>query len=468
MLRYSLHAHRHFAAAVFRRFAAALPEHRQLTMPKVSPTMTHGRLVEWKKAEGDPISEGDTLAEVETDKATMPIEAKDEGFLARILVRNDTPDIPLGRPIAITVEEKEFVSAFADYKPENEVSEEGQPEKMPSSRGEKDETQPEKPQTSKKESRPSAANEVRKYEGPVGPAVARLLNEFPDISLDHVKGTGPGGRILKGDLLAAVVDGSAFGRSVAPSVQKQALTKTSDASVDGGKEHRLYTDIPLTSMRRAIARRLSESKRSVPHRYASVNYELDAVLSLRKQLNSADSSLAVSVNDFIIQAVAVCLRRVPEMNVRYDESTGGSQSNGSVDVAFAVAVENGLITPIVKRADCIGLKGIAVETKRLVGLARSGSLQPEDYEGGSFSISNLGMYGITSFSAIINPPQSGILAVGSGVPHVLVDTDSGKTRQAIVGTGTLSTDARIVGEDTAAKFLKEFSDCLSQPHTMLL
>lgn len=439
-------------------------------MPKVSPTMTHGRLIEWKKGEGDPISEGDTLAEVETDKATMPIEAKDEGFLARILVKNDTADIPLGQLLAITVEEEESISAFVNYEPpSNEGKEQRNGTKDKPAPGITSESKPTKISLPKAErSHQQAKSNAKPYHGPVGPAVARLQNEFPQINLDNVKGTGPGDRILKGDLLAAIVDGSAFGRQGIDSALTAPSSPSKSFPQEDETEKRAFTDVPLTSMRRAIARRLAESKRGIPHRYATVSYELDAVLSLRKKLNSADPSLSLSVNDFIIQAVAISLRRVPEMNVQYDSASEMSQWNDSIDVAFAVAIENGLITPIVKNADSRGLQGIASETKRLVSLARSGSLQPDDYEGGSFSISNLGMYGVTSFSAIINPPQSGILAVGGGIPRVLSDSENGGFRHAVVGTGTLSTDARAVGEETAAKFLSEFSSCLTKPDTMLL
>jgi pyruvate dehydrogenase E2 component (dihydrolipoamide acetyltransferase) len=222
-------------------------------------------------------------------------------------------------------------------------------------------------------------------------------------------------------------------------------------------------------MRRAIARRLTESKFGVPHRYASVTYELDALMALRKRMNAADPPPKVSVNDFVIRAVAVALRRVPALNSRWDPVSSTVIPNSTVDISFAVAISGGLITPIVKNADSQGLASIAADTKRLVSLAREGKLQPDEYEGGSFSISNLGMYGVSSFSAIINPPQSGILAVASGFERALVDErGDGKLRTATVGTATLSTDARTVSEDSAAKFLKEFSACLTNPDNMLL
>jgi pyruvate dehydrogenase E2 component (dihydrolipoamide acetyltransferase) len=196
---------------------------------------------------------------------------------------------------------------------------------------------------------------------------------------------------------------------------------------------------------------------------------LDALMALRKRLNATDPSPKFSVNDFVIRAVAVALRRVPAMNAQWDPASTTVVPNKSVDVAFAVALPGGLITPIVKNADAQGLASIAAETKRLVGLARAGSLAPDEFEGGSFSVSNLGMYGVSSFSAIINPPQSGILAVASGLERALVDeSGQGLVRKAIVGTATLSTDARVVDEAAAAEFLREFSSCITNPDNMLL
>jgi pyruvate dehydrogenase E2 component (dihydrolipoamide acetyltransferase) len=470
---------RHVSAFV--RLLSALPEHRLLTMPKVSPTMTHGRLVEWKKGEGEEFAEGDMLAEVETDKAIMPIEAKDDGFFARIFVPSDTPDVPLGQVLAITVEEKQHIAAFADYtlqdpsKPPDPArsSVEAKPHTPPTrmTMTTPSTAQPTTTMASAATPAPSAAVDTQahapptEYVGHVSPAVARILNEFPTADLNRVRATGPKGNILKGDLLGAILDGSAFGRETTAPLPSIPLARSpaSAESLAG------YTDVPVSSMRRAIARRLTESKHGVPHRYATVTYELDALMALRKRLNASDPSPKVSVNDFVIRAVAVALRRVPAMNAQWDPASSTVVPNKTVDVAFAVALPGGLITPIVKNADAQGLASIAAETKRLVGLARAGSLAPDEFEGGSFSVSNLGMYGVSSFSAIINPPQSGILAVASGFERALVDeSGQGLLRKANVGTATLSTDARVVGEDSAANFLREFSSCITNPDNMLL
>lgn len=431
-----------------------LPEHREMTMPKVSPTMTHGRLAEWKVSEGDSISEGDIIAEVETDKATMPVEAKSDGFMARILVPADTSDIALGDVLAIIVEEKEYVSAFSDYTPRSPCVKKDTKPASDLSATPKASASPSPPLPSSASHLPSQ----RPNSTLVSPAVARLLSEFPAIDLSRVTASGPRGIILKGDVLAAIQDGSAFGRESSVGPQDSSALNSN-----------AYTDVPVSSMRRAIARRLTEAKTTVPHRYATTTYELDSLLALRKRLNAGDSAPSVSINDFVIRAAALALRRVPEMNAVWDEASATPVMNDSVDVAFAVAIEGGLITPIVKNADSLGLSGIAKETKRLAALAREGKLQPHEFEGGSFTTSNLGMLGVTSFSAIINPPQSGILAIGAGMPTCLPAGEDGtEMRIATIGTGTLSADARVAGEDTAARFLKEFSVCLTDPLSAML
>lgn len=423
------------------------PEHVVLGMPKVSPTMTVGRLIEWTKSPGDPVESGEQIASVETDKAVMPIECKDEGFLAKILVDEDTADIPLGQPLAILVEEEDFIAAFKDYVPLTPAAE---PPETPKTHSSTPSAAPtpaspiSSPSPTTAASSASSAPDVTR----ISPAVARLLNEFPAVDLSRVAATGPKGLILKSDVIDAISNGSAFG-----------LSPTGTAS----DSQPAYTDVPVTSMRRAIARRLSDSKQTIPHRYASANYELDALLALRKRINAADPSPAVSVNDFVIRAAALALRRVPQMNANWDAASGMPAPCASVDVAFAVAIEGGLITPIVRNADTLTLGGVAAETKRLAGLAREGKLQPEEYEGGSFSTTNLGMYGVSSFSAIINPPQSGIIAVGSSSAAVLPGETDGSMRFATVGTATLSADARIADEETAAKFVEVFAGCLSDP-----
>lgn len=393
-----------FAQAV--RSLSALPEHKELTMPKVSPTMTHGRFIAWKKAEGEPFQEGEDIAEVESDKSTMPIAAREDGFIARIFVEPDTPDLPLDTLLAITVEQEEYIAAFKDYVPPSTAS--------PDVNGSAPE--PASPASAPAPAATSSAPSSMPYTGPIGPAVARLMNMHPDLDLSRVKPTGPKGHVLKGDVLAAIADGSGFAApgDATPAASKPAPLQPADSVVDARAEME-YTDVPVTSMRRAIARHVLQSKQEVPHQYARVTYELDKLLALRKRINaSMEADARVSVNDLIIRATAVALQRVPEMNVRYDASTGDAVPNETVDISFAIAIPDGLVLPVVYGADRLGLAGIAAATKDLVQRARTGALRPKEYEGGGFGISNLGMFGIDHFCAIISPPQSGMLAIGAG------------------------------------------------------
>lgn len=400
-----------FLTSATRRCLSSLPDHTRIIMPKVSPTMTAGRLVTWKKKEGEGFSEGDDIADVESDKATMPIEARDDGFMAKIFVQEDTPDIPLGRLLAIVVEEEEDIAAFKDYQPEDK----SEPDQSPTPQSTEQQAEPQ-PTPNQQHDQPTT-----RYEGPLGPAIMRLLNEYPSLNLDVVTPTGPKGRILKGDVLSAIESGVALASSpVATTTQSTTTNATesqSSSSTDvsaeaGNARHVKYTDISVTSMRRAIAKRLN--KTAVPHRYASATYTLNNLSAMRKQINaSVGADSKVSVNDMVIKAVAVALQRVSEMNVRWDAASGTVLPNDTIDISMAVAIEGGLITPIVPNADRKGLLEIARMTKALTAKAKDGTLAPEEFEGGSFSISNLGMLGISHFSAIINPPQSGILAVGA-------------------------------------------------------
>lgn len=427
-------------------------------MPKVSPTMTMGRLVAWKKSEGEFFEEGEDIADVESDKATMPISAREDGYIARILVQEDTPDLPLGTVLAVTVEEEEFIGSFRNY----------QPTVTASADDEEKEHKETKADTGKEQTivEDNKTNPMGTYTGPVGPAVMRLMNEYPNIDLGRIKPSGKKGRILKGDVLEAIADGTAFAdgsKDTQETTTKQEIGTKQVEQVDGESERAMYTDVNVTSMRRAIARRLVASKTQIPHRYASTKYELDALLKLRKQMKE-EHGISVSVNDFMLKAIGVAMQRVPEMNVTWDESNGVIRNEGGVDVSIAVAIEGGLITPIVKGVDVKGLKEIGETSRELVKKAREGLLEPEEYEGGGFSLSNLGMFGIRKFSAIINPPQCGILAVGEGV-KVPVGVNGEWVTE---GVATLSADARAVDEVCAVKFLDEFSKCVSNPVGMLM
>eukprot|EP00178_Gracilaria_changii_P023560 TRINITY_DN71265_c0_g1_i1.p1 TRINITY_DN71265_c0_g1~~TRINITY_DN71265_c0_g1_i1.p1 ORF type:complete len:465 (-),score=74.28 TRINITY_DN71265_c0_g1_i1:670-1941(-) len=422
--------------------------------------MTAGRLVVWKKREGDAFEEGEDIADVESDKATMPISAREDGFMAKILIPDDTPDIPLGQLLAITVEESEHIAAFANFQPSSpHQSDPSSPTQQPSS-------------APLATAAPPAQASVPSV--PLGPAILRLLNEYPNLDLAKVTPTGPKGRILKGDVLLAIKDGSALASDPKPSVTSAASTpiessatpSSTTAAPEQQLERQPYHDTPVTSMRRAIAKRLVQSKTTIPHRYTSAKYQLDALLNLRKRLNAMEPSPKISVNDFVIKAVAIALRRVPSMNAYWDQQSQSAMLRDQVDISMAVAIDGGLITPIVTEADRRGLADIARVTKDLAARAKNGTLDPTEFEGGSFSTSNLGMFGITSFCAIINPPQSGNLAISSGIPRAVIDSE-GKLRTVTEGTATLSTDARVIDDDTAATFLKELTTCLTIPETMI-
>lgn len=441
--------------SVLRRLFSTLPDHTRVIMPKVSPTMTAGRLVSWKKSEGDAISEGEDLADVESDKATMPISARDDGFVARIFVDEDTPDIPLGKLLAIVVEEEEDVAAFENYKLSADEAI-GTPAAAPS---EPPIAQIEQPVHQKN----AGTTSNTAYTGPIGPAVLRLLNQHKGINLAAVQPTGPKGRILKGDVLAAIESGAAFTASTAESTTptngaeksatEQAVPPPKPAAGTVPTEEVFY-DTPASGMRRAIASRLT--KTAIPHEYQSVRCNLREIGSFRKMLK--ERGVAVSVNDVILKAVATALSRVPSML---------ADTNGDIDVSFAVAVPGGLITPIVRGADRLGLGELARRTADLAVRAKDGALDPEEYEGGSFSVSNLGMLGVANFSAIINPPQHAILAVGAPLKE-LEEDESGRIAERVENVSTLSYDIRVIDQESASRFLDEFRECMSDPARMIM
>lgn len=447
---------------VIKRCLSTLPGHSKVIMPKVSPTMTAGRLVSWKKEEGDAIIEGEDLAEIESDKATMPISARYDGFIARIFVKDDTADIPLGNLLAITVEEQEHINAFKDYQslessaasPPPLVQNDGAPVELPSKSD-----QPPLPA--------SDAISSFKYEGPIGPAVLRLLNQHPHLVIHQITPTGPKGRLLKGDVLNAVKQLQTKPQKPSPttkSAQPEPNTPSLSPFLVGRPK---FTDVPVSSMRRAIANRLCLSKSTIPHQYATARYRLDNLIAFRKRLNSLNPSIKISVNDIMIKAASLALKRVPEMNARWDDNTSGAIPNDGFHVSMAVAIPGGLITPIVSDVDKRSLANIATLTKELVVQAKEGTLAPDQYEGGNFSLTNLGMYGISNFSAIINPPQSGILAIGAPIEYATVDDDDNVSVTSH-GVATLSSDARVITQTAAGQFLDEFSSCINDPSNMII
>ncbi|XP_057532087.1 dihydrolipoyllysine-residue acetyltransferase component 1 of pyruvate dehydrogenase complex, mitochondrial [Amaranthus tricolor] len=421
--------------------SAETPEHTVLDMPALSPTMNQGNIAKWRKKEGDKIAVGDILCEIETDKATLEFECLEEGYLAKILVPEGSKDIPVGQAIAVMVEAAKDIEAVQATYRSSPVVEEDKPTTLP-----------------KKE-----VSEQKSVITRISPSAKLLITEFGlDISL--LSPSGPRGTLLKGDVLAAIKLGKESSKPAATKEQsKPVATKEHSSSSQinlqsvpsGTPESTSYEDLSNSQIRKVIARRLLESKQNTPHLYLSTDVILDPLLSFRKELLEKHN-IKVSVNDIVIKAVAVALRNVPEANGYWDAEKGEISLNNSVDISIAVATEKGLMTPIIKNADQKTISAISSEVKTLAEKARAGKLKPEEFQGGTFSISNLGMFPVDHFCAIINPPQSGILAVGRGnkVVEPLVGT-SGIEELGIVTkmSLTLSADHRVFDGKVGGEFL---------------
>ena len=434
----------------------------EILMPALSPTMTEGNLAKWLKKEGDEVHSGDVLAEIETDKATMEVEAVDDGKIGRILVPEGAQGIKVNEPIALLLGEDEDASALADFA---EPSREPRP--LPD--------EPARPAA------PIAAPEPAPAMPPASAAergngrifaspLARRMAQQAGLDLAAIRGSGPQGRVVKSDIEAALSAARAApaARPVQPTAAPQAaptvarvLSKERVAALAGNAP---YTERPLTAMRRVIARRLTEAKQTVPHFYLTIDCEIDELLKIRGELNTKSDAYRISVNDFVIRAAALALRQVPAANASWSDEA--ILLWDTVDIAVAVALDDGLITPIVKMADRKGLAAIANETKDLVARAREGKLKLEEFQGGTFSISNLGMYGVRDFAAVINPPHGGILAVGAGEQRPVVK--NGALAVATVMSCTLSCDHRAVDGAVGAQFLAAFKKLVEDPLTMLL
>jgi pyruvate dehydrogenase E2 component (dihydrolipoamide acetyltransferase) len=428
----------------------------EILMPALSPTMTEGNLARWLKKEGDEVHSGDVLAEIETDKATMEVEAVDDGKIGKILVPEGAQGIKVNEPIALLLGEGEDASALQNFT-------EDLPQPAPAA--------PPPPAESVQSAPTAAAIPARRSgNGRIfASPLARRMAQQAGLDLGAIRGLGPQGRIVKADIEAAL---SPRGTAPAlPPVRPTAVPQPVPAAPGLSKERVAalagnvpYTERPLNAMRRVIARRLTESKQTVPHFYLTIDCEIDALLKIRTELNAKSDTYRISVNDFVIRAAALALRQVPAANASWSDDA--ILLWDTVDIAVAVALDDGLITPIVKMADRKGLAAIANETKDLVQRARAGKLKLEEFQGGTFSISNLGMYGIREFAAVINPLQGGILAVGLGEQRPVVK--DGQLTVATVMTCTLSGDHRVVDGAVGAQFLAAFKKLVEDPLTMLL
>lgn len=420
----------------------------EIYMPSLDPSITSSRVVNWLKQEGDAVAFGDALVEIETDKAVVEVEAEESGTLGKILVDNgDYADV--NSVIGLLFEEGESTDTLTDYSPKQAVKDAQQSASS--------ETVIENPVDAVLPD-PVSTDSQRIFISPL----ARRLAKLDGIDLDGINGTGPNGRIIKRDIEAALAV-----RNEQPSAIALAQSATIALTVPGIDLQCLpdYETVELSGMRKTIARRLTESSQKIPHYFLSVDCELDQLLTQRKQLNAGlNPEDKISLNDFIIRAVALTMKKVPNSNVMWNEDT--VLRFKEVDISVAVAVDGGLITPVVRKACSKGLSEIAAETKTLASKARDGKLTPEEFQGGTFTISNLGMHGIKNFTSIINPPQSGILSVGAGEQRAVVK--DGELAVATVMTVTLAADHRCVDGAIGSEFLSTFKGLIEAPLSMLL
>ncbi|XP_015438826.1 PREDICTED: dihydrolipoyllysine-residue acetyltransferase component of pyruvate dehydrogenase complex, mitochondrial isoform X2 [Dufourea novaeangliae] len=432
------------------RFYADYPDHIKVQLPALSPTMETGTIISWQKKEGDKLNEGDLLAEIETDKATMGFETPEEGYLAKILVPAGTKNVPIGKLVCIIVSDEGSVAAFKDFKDDSASASPPPPATAPSAPTPAPSTPPPSPVTPPA---PAAA----KLPTPSGdriyasPLAKRLASE-KGLSLQGLKGTGLYGSITSKDL-----GGAAPAAAMQPGVAAPAAI-----GVPGGM------DVPVSNIRAVIAKRLLESKQAIPHYYLSVDVKMDAALAAREQFNKLleKEKIKLSVNDIIIKGMAMACKKVPQGNSAWMGDFIRQFNN--VDVSVAVSTDNGLITPIVFSADTKGLVQISKDVKALATKAREGKLQPQEFQGGTITISNLGMFGIKNFSAIINPPQSIILAVGTTETRLIPATNEQGFTTAQYMSVTASCDHRTVDGAVGAQWLAAFKNFMENPTNMLL
>ncbi|XP_027941097.1 dihydrolipoyllysine-residue acetyltransferase component 2 of pyruvate dehydrogenase complex, mitochondrial-like isoform X2 [Vigna unguiculata] len=433
--------------------ASDLPPHQEIGMPSLSPTMTEGNIARWLKKEGDKVSPGEVLCEVETDKATVEMESMEEGYLAKIVRGDGEKEIKVGEVIAITVEDEGDIGKFKDYKPSSSE---------PSAPPAKETSEPSPPKEVAKEPAREPEAKVSKPSVPTpsgdrvfASPLARKLAEEKNVPLSSIKGTGHEGLIVKAD----IEDFLASSQVSAPSKAKG----PTDAALD-------YIDIPVSQIRKVTASRLLLSKQTIPHYYLTVDACVDKLMSLRGKLNSlqeASGGSRISVNDLVIKAAALALRKVPQCNSSWANDYIRQYNNVNINVA--VQTDNGLFVPVIRDADKKGLSTIGEEVKKLAKKAKENSLKPQDYEGGTFTVSNLGgPFGVKQFCAIINPPQSGILAVGSAERRVIPGSGAEEFKFGSFMSVTLSCDHRVIDGAIGAEWLKAFKGYIENPESMLL
>jgi pyruvate dehydrogenase E2 component (dihydrolipoamide acetyltransferase) len=446
-----------------------------ILMPALSPTMEEGNLAKWHVKEGDTVKSGDVLAEIETDKATMEVEAVDEGTIGKIVVPEGAEHIKVNAVIAVLLAEGEDKSALgktpaapAPSAPKSEAPPKPAPVAQPAP-APLPKAAPASQAARTASPAPASSGNGRIFASPL----ARRLAREAGLDLKAIRGSGPHGRIVKADIESARTGGARPAPTIAspgaaPATRAPAM---SDQQILKLYEPGSYEIVPHDNVRKIIASRLLESKQNIPHYYLNIDTEIDALIELREQINSAapkdkdgNPAWKVSLNDMIIKAMAMALKAVPDANATWTE--GGMLIHKHADIGVAVAIPHGLITPVVRRADEKALSQISTEMKDYVKRARDRRLKPEEYQGGSTAISNLGMYGIKDFAAVINPPHSSILAVGMGEERPVVH--KGKVEIATIMSATLSADHRAVDGALGAELLKAFKRFIEKPSGMLV
>jgi pyruvate dehydrogenase E2 component (dihydrolipoamide acetyltransferase) len=451
-----------------------------ILMPALSPTMEKGNLAKWLKKEGDTIKSGDVIAEIETDKATMEVEAVDEGVLAKIVVPEGTADVPVNDIIAVIAGEGEDASTVGkgDFsQPAAKPADAKQVEKTPpapapaSTNGS---GQPAPQKTAAPQPQAQTNGGARVFASPL----ARRMAKEGGLDLAAIQGSGPHGRVVERDVKAALEGGTAKkAQPGAPAAQpgapgpKLAPAGMSDDIVKKMFEPGSFEEVPHDGMRKTIARRLTEAKQTIPHFYLTVDCDIDALLKLREQVNASAQkdkdgkpAFKVSVNDMVIKALALALTRTPGSNVTFTENA--MLHHKHADISVAVAIPGGLITPVIRKADTLTLSGIANAMKDFAKRAKDRKLKPEEYQGGTSAVSNLGMFGIKDFVAVINPPQSSIIAVGMGEKRAVV-----KNNEIVIGnvmSVTISCDHRAMDGAKGAELIAAFKQLIENPMAMLV
>ncbi len=453
-----------------------------ILMPALSPTMEKGNLAKWLKKEGDTIKSGDVIAEIETDKATMEVEAVDEGILARIVVPEGTADVAVNALIAVIASEGEDPKAVAAGGGAAAAAPASTPAPVAAPTAVANAASAPATAIQPAAAQPAPASGDRVFASPLARRIAREAG----LEVTAGSGSGPHGRVVERDVRAAIEGGTARAAPATapaatpatatapvakPAAAPAPVSAASDDQIKRLYEPGSYEEVPHDTMRKVIARRLLEAKQTIPHFYLTVDCELDALLQLREQINASapkdkdgKPAFKVSVNDFVIKALALALVRVPEANVTWTE--GSMLKHRHADVGVAVSIPGGLITPVVRKAETKTLSAISNEMKDYAARAKVRKLKPEEYQGGSSAVSNLGMFGIRDFAAVINPPHSSILAVGAGEQRVVVK--NGAPAVATVMSVTLSTDHRAVDGALGAELIGAFRRLIENPMGMLV